>query len=149
MKQALSHKTKTHLIHLTMKPIAKPLIQLATILLLLGCNHSKQLPKEQSVQVIIHYGPEKNDRSIVIPWEESLTALKALQHTATVTTHPVKNYIFVTQIDSTCGERGVMAWYYTINGEKPAKLAINQPVLPGDTIKWSFTKDVCSALVDN
>lgn len=94
----------------------------------------------------INYG--ENSRTINTPWEEGLTALEALQHVATIETHPVNEYVFVTSIDSVKGIRGIKGWYYKVNSKSPEKLAINQLVNAGDTITWIFKEDVCSGKVN-
>ena len=101
-----------------------------------------------TVKVEINYGEVKEARTIDVPWESGMTVLDALMHAANVSTHPVDNYVFVVAIDSVEGKRGVMAWYYEVNGKHPKELAITHKVKAGDTITWLYTKDVCSATVD-
>ena len=100
------------------------------------------------VTVELNYGADKEIKKVDVPWEKGMTALEALTHAAKVSTHPVGNYVFVVSIDGVEGKRGVMAWYYTINGEHTGELAITKEVKKGDTITWIYTKDVCSATVD-
>lgn len=103
--------------------------------------------KAKFVTVEINYGELKAAETILVECPETMTALEALQHAANVQTHPVANFVFVVGINGVEGIRGDMAWYYTVNGEKPT-LAINQTVKPGDTISWRYVKDVCSCTVD-
>ena len=107
----------------------------------------KQGANNSLLTIEIDYGAN-NQRTISTEWEAGLTALEALQHVATVETHPVGQYVFVTTIDSVKGVRGSTAWYYTINGEPTKKLAINKTVSPADTIRWIYKTDVCSGSVE-
>jgi hypothetical protein len=103
----------------------------------------------KKINVVIEYGngqPARTVAAIVAPGQ---TVLGVLQTVATVETHPVDRYVFVTAIDGVQGKRGEMAWYYTIDGNKADKLAAAN-VLADNTeqIKWSYQKDVCSCTVD-
>ncbi len=109
---------------------------------------SSSSPSTKTVVVEVDFGNRKELKSVSLKWEPSLTALEALQKVAEVKTHPVGDYVFVTEIDQVESERGKMAWYYTINGKSPKQLAISQPVKAGDTIRWRYVKDVCSEKVD-
>lgn len=86
-----------------------------------------------------------NSKEVKVTGKNKLTALEALQYAATVETHPVGNYVFVTSIDSLKAEKFNTAWYYKIKGKSPGVLAINRMVKEGDTIEWIFTRDNCSA----
>jgi len=99
------------------------------------------------VTVEINYGEQKPAETIQVECSGEMTALEALQHAANVQTHPVNEFVFVVGINGVEGVRGEMAWYYTVNGEKPT-LAIRQQVKAGDTISWRYVKDVCSCTVD-
>jgi hypothetical protein len=102
-----------------------------------------------TVTVELNYGDDKEIRKVEVPWEKGLTALEALVHAANVSTHPVGNYVFVVSIDGVEGERGVMAWYYKVNGQHTGELAISKELKKGDAITWIYTRDVCSGTVDN
>ncbi len=103
----------------------------------------------ENADVIVKIAVGSSVGEFTTSWRENLTALEALQYVANVNTHPVAGkYVFVTKIDSVESERGKNAWYYTINGNKATKLAVNQMVEPGDTIQWNFKADVCSKTVD-
>lgn len=112
------------------------------------CIMEKQETENSLITIEIDYGAG-SQRTISTEWENGLTALEALQHVATVKTHPVGQYVFVTVIDSVEGVRGYKAWYYTINGKPTNKIAINRIVRPADTISWIYKTDVCSGKVDN
>lgn len=105
--------------------------------------------KEFSVKVIVDYGEAKSLREESIISNHPLTALEALQYVSVVETHPVKEYVFVSSIDSVHTIIGVNAWYYKVNGESPGVLAINNTLNNGDTLKWIYKTDVCSRTVDN
>lgn len=109
---------------------------------------NEKKPAEKSVIVELNFGENSETKQVEVAWRDGLTALEALMHAADISTHPIGNYVFVTSIDGVKGERGVMAWYYKINGQSTQKLAIWQPVQPNDTITWLYVKDVCSATVD-
>ncbi|MFY9151018.1 MAG: DUF4430 domain-containing protein [Prolixibacteraceae bacterium] len=129
----------------------KRITVLSLIMLLVsfyGFSKSRKINAGNQVIVEISYGKDLKEKQVSIAWEENLTALEALQKVADVKTHPIKNYVFVIEIDDVLAKRGDMAWYYSINGTLPRKLAIQQPVLPGDTIRWRYVKDVCSGKVD-
>lgn len=125
----------------------KPSKYLAVVTLFLLMGLSTFAGKAKFVTVEINYGEQKQTETIQVDCPESMTALEALQHAANVQTHPVANFVFVVSINGVEGSRGDMAWYYTVNGEKP-KLAISQAVKAGDTISWRYVKDVCSCTVD-
>ena len=99
------------------------------------------------IVVEIDFGNGHEVKRVDVACNKTITALEALQKAADVKTHPVESYVFVTSIDEVTAERGKMAWYYKVNGKKP-KLAIEQPVKPGDTVSWRFVEDVCSKTVD-
>lgn len=121
-------------------------ILLLLFLILPGFLWAKTTPS--TVKVEINYGEVKEASTIDVPWESGMTVLDALMHVSNVSTHPVGSYVFVVAIDSVEGKRGVMAWYYEVNGKHPKELAITNKVKAGDTITWLYTKDVCSATVD-
>ena len=120
---------------------------LSGLLLFLIISTSAMAGKSRFVTVEINYGEQKKTETIQVECQDKMTALEALQYVADVKTHPVSRYVFVTGINGVDGVRGDMAWYYTVNGEKP-KLAISQPVKAGDVISWRYVKDVCSCTVD-
>lgn len=114
-----------------------------------NCTSKNTVKVNGSVFVKINYGADKQTRKAELKWENGMTVLTALLHTAKVETHTVGPYVFVTSIDSVNGVRGIKAWYYNVNGKHPKVLAINNLIFPGDTILWLFTKDVCSGKVDS
>jgi hypothetical protein len=91
--------------------------------------------KDFSVKVIVDYGEAKSLREECIISNHPLTALESLQYVSVVETHPVKEYVFVSSIDSVHTIIGVNAWYYKVNGESPGVLAINNTLNNGDTLK--------------
>jgi hypothetical protein len=117
------------------------------LLFLLFISTAGFATKGKYVTVAINYGDQKAAETVQVVCEGKMTAMEALQHAADVKTHPVNEYVFVTSINGVAGVRGEMAWYYTVNGNKP-KLAIRQLVKAGDTISWRYVKDVCSCTVD-
>ncbi|KAF5082879.1 hypothetical protein DSECCO2_94770 [anaerobic digester metagenome] len=146
--QLLEH-SHTHSNKLTMKITINLLFAVVFAVLSLGSTSVSIASDEVGkVTVIVDFGEGKKPKEIDVLFDEPLTALAALQRAATVETHPVGKYIIVTAIDGTSGERGVMAWYYKVNGESTGKVAYSQPVKSGDTITWIYTKDVCSRTVD-
>lgn len=129
----------------------KPFLKLTTIVLLLFagvCFPVKAGNPKKDVVIVINYGKGREPKQFSLEWNDKLTALGALQSVISVETHPVGKYIIVTAIDGVKGERGVMAWYYTINGKPVGKVAYSQLVSAGDTIQWNYTMDVCSGKVD-
>jgi hypothetical protein len=129
----------------------KLFLKLTTIILLFFagvCFPVKADNPKKDVVIVINYGKERAPKQFSMEWSNNLTALDALQSVIPVETHPVGKYIIVTSIDGVKGERGVMAWYYTINGKSVGKVAYSQLVSVGDTIQWNYTKDVCSGKVD-
>lgn len=107
-------------------------------------NEPKNADKSETVKVIISGQTNMPQKEITVSCRDGLTALTALQQAATVSTHPVGNYVFVNTINDIKSERGVTAWYYTVNDRSTGTLAINFPVKPGDVINWIFKEDVCS-----
>lgn len=109
-----------------------------------GVNESNR-----KIVVEIDYGNVQPSRMVEIPLTTGKTVLEVLQTVATVETHPVNQYVFVAAIDGVEGKRGEMAWYYTVDGKSPDKLAYSK-VLDGTegVVKWTYKKDVCSWKVD-
>lgn len=103
---------------------------------------------EISVTVQINYGEQRTQRDTIITATAGITALEALQYASSVETHPKSRYVFVVSVDGVRGERGVKAWYYTVNQQSTKKLAINQPLQNGDVVTWIYKTDVCSCKVD-
>lgn len=104
------------------------------------------LQAQEKVTVTINYGEEKLSQAFQVNWQEGMTAMLAVQSCANVTTHPVKDYIFVSTINGISTVAGKKAWYYTVNNESTHKLAFRYPVNPGDTVEWIYKKDVCPAI---
>lgn len=98
---------------------------------------------DNKVVVEIDFGNKKPSKIHCIEWIEGMTALTALQHCTSVATHPIKEYIFVSDIDGVKNIPYKTAWYYELNGQKPV-LAFRQPVKKGDIVKWIYKEDVCS-----
>lgn len=106
--------------------------------------------KAQTKKMVIEidYGSIRPSRIIEVPLVKASTVLELLQAVAEVKTHPVGRYVMVVSIDGIEGKRGQMAWYYTVDGKSPGKVA-NSNVLNGaHHIKWEYKKDVCSSKVD-
>lgn len=97
-----------------------------------------------NITMEINYGDMQPLRTVEIPWVKGKTILEMLQTIAAVETHPVGQYVMVTAIDSIKGERGKMAWYYTINGKSADKIAYSKIISPADHIQWVYKEDVCS-----
>ncbi len=130
-------------------------LALASIALLgiTGCStHKSGNDRDASspniIDLKIDYGAEKPARTVQVPFIKGQTALQALQRAATVETHPVAGYVFVTAIDGIKGIRGETAWYYKINGIAPGKLATSNRIEDPCHMTWIFTKDHCSSKVD-
>ncbi len=118
------------------------LVLLASFLLATGCANKR-------VAMEIDYGEKRQSRQVEAKWQQGITALEALKSEAEVKTHQVGKHLFVTSIDGVEGERGVMAWYYEINGNPAKKLAVDNLLDNGDKVKWTYRKDVCSPKADN
>lgn len=114
---------------------------------LMGQAKEKKTVASKPIVVEIDFGSGREVKRIEVACDKTITTLEALQKAAEVKTHPVGQYVFVTEIDNVAAERGKMAWYYKVNGEKP-KLAIEQRLKSGDTVSWRFVEDVCSQTVD-
>lgn len=102
----------------------------------------------KTVTVEINYGGSRVAEKVEVEYRKGMTALVALMQAADVKTHPVGRWVFVTAVGGQEGVRGDMAWYYTLNGEKPKQVAVNQPLKAGDVVAWRYVKDVCSCTVD-
>lgn len=100
------------------------------------------------IQVEIDYGSLRPSRAVEATWKEGRTALAVLQSVATVETHPVGSYVFVTSIDGVSAKRGETAWYYTLNDKPTGELAYTKVPAAGERVKWVHKKDVCSWKVD-
>ncbi|MGV8058806.1 MAG: DUF4430 domain-containing protein [Smithellaceae bacterium] len=102
----------------------------------------------KKIVVEIDYSNVRPPRIVEIPSVKGKTVLEVLQTVATVETHPVGQYVFVTSIDGVAGKRGEMAWYYTIDDKSPRELAYSKVLHDGQRVKWTYKKDVCSRKVD-
>jgi hypothetical protein len=103
----------------------------------------------KKIVVEIDYGGIQPSRTVEVSSTKGKTALEILQTVATVETHPVGKYVFVTSIDGVAGKRGETAWYYTVDGDSPGELAYSKALNGTERIKWTYKKDVCSWKVDN
>jgi hypothetical protein len=104
---------------------------------------------EFTVKLIVDYGESKPGLTQDITSNRRLTALEVLQHATVVETYPVGKYVFVRTVDGLSTIRGDKAWYYKVNGSSPGVIAINNRLSDGDTVCWTYKKDVCSKKVDN
>ena len=112
------------------------------------CGHSKTVGKGK-ITMEINYGEKRSKESFKVQYTHGMTALQALQSAVKVETYVVKNkYVFVTSINDVKGKRGLMAWYYSINGKSPGELAFSKRIKVGDIIAWRYVKDVCSKKVN-
>lgn len=102
----------------------------------------------KKIVIEIDYGNVHSARTVETTWEKNRTALEILQTVATVETHPVGKHVFVVSIDGVEGKRGEMAWYYTVDGKSPSKLAYSNVLDDARRMKWIYKKDVCSWKVD-
>ncbi len=102
----------------------------------------------KNIVVEIDYGSVRPMRQAQIPCVEGNTALDVLQKAAKVKTHSVRQKIFVSAVDGVEGKRGEMAWYYAINGKPARMLACSNVLKAGDSVRWTYKKDVCSGNVD-
>ncbi len=130
----------------------KQIILMSLLIILLsfaGNAKENKNGSQKTIVVEINFGTRQKTKQVSLNWEKHTTALEALQKAAEVKTHPVGQYVFVTEIDQVQAQRGKMAWYYQINGKSPGRLAISQIINLGDTISWRYVKDVCSGKVDN
>lgn len=120
------------------------------VLAVAGLNHSPAAAAAgKKVNVVIEYGSGQPSRTVEAAVTPGDTVLGVLQTVATVETHPVDRYVFVTAIDGVQGKRGEMAWYYTIDGNKADTLAAAKVVADNTgQITWTYQKDVCSCTVD-
>ncbi|HNZ32008.1 MAG TPA: DUF4430 domain-containing protein [Smithellaceae bacterium] len=104
--------------------------------------------KGKKITIEIDYGGVLPSKTVEVPLVKGKTILEELQTIATVETHPVGQYVFVTSIDGVAGQRGEMAWYYTIDGMPPGELAYSKGVENVQCVKWIYKKDECSWRVD-
>lgn len=104
--------------------------------------------EDKKITVEIDYGSVRPSRTVEAALAKDRTALEVLQAVATVETHPVNQYVFVTAIDKVEGKRGEMAWYYEVDGKSADKLAYSNVINDAKCIKWTYKKDVCSCKVD-
>lgn len=102
----------------------------------------------KKIVVEIDYGDVRPSRTVEVHWVKNRTVLEALQTVATVETEPVGQYVFVTSIDGVKGKRGVMAWYYTVDGKSAHELAYSKVLNEAERIGWVYKNDVCSWKVD-
>ncbi len=108
------------------------------------------LVNENNKKIVVEfdYGNVRPFRIAEVSSVKGKTVLEVLQTVATVETHPVGQYVFVTSIDGVKGKRGEMAWYYTVDDKTPAELAYSKVLDGTERVKWAYKKDVCSWKVD-
>lgn len=97
------------------------------------------------IYVEIDFGKDKPLQTHQVEWKEGMTALTALQYCTAIETKPIKDYIFVSDINGVKNTPFELVWYYEINDDKPKFLAYKQPIKNGDKIKWIYKKDTCSS----
>ncbi len=100
-----------------------------------------------NITVEIDFGNGKEIISKEVSKEQNITALETLQLAATVETHVVGSYVFVTGINNIKANYGKTAWYYKVNGKSAKTLAINNKLKDGDVVRWILKEDVCSKTV--
>ena len=122
-------------------------IALVNIFFLVLAYTSAFSQEKQTIKVEIDFGKGKEILTKEVSKEQNITALEALQLAATVETHAVGSYVFVTSINNTKAKKGKTAWYYKVNGKSPKVLAINNELKNGDVVRWVFKQDVCSKKV--
>lgn len=122
------------------------IVILCVVSVLMLRSYAKQEVK--NIVIEINYGDVRSSRTIEVPSVKGRTALEALQTVATVETHPISGYVVVTSIDGVKGERGDMAWYYTVDGKSADKVAYSKVLDDTSHVKWGYKKDVCSGKVD-
>ena len=121
----------------------------AAVLKSFAANQALSVNEERkNIIVEIDYGDVRPSRTAEVLWLKNKTALEVLQSVATVETHPVGEYIFVSSIDGVEGRRGDMAWYYTVDSKPADKLAYLNVLTDANYMKWEYKKDVCSSKVD-
>ncbi|MEK7308710.1 MAG: DUF4430 domain-containing protein [Nitrospirota bacterium] len=111
-------------------------------------NQSSGSENAKKIVLEIDYGGIQPSRIVEVPLVKGKTVLEVLQTVATVETHPIGQYVFVTSIDGVAGKRGEMAWYYTIDDKSPKELAYSKVLEGKEHVKWTYKKDVCSWRVD-
>ena len=114
------------------------------ISLLIICLCTFTLHAKNIITIKVNYADKKPAETFQVKWQEGMTALIAVQSCASVTTHPVKDYIFIRTINGVSTVIGKRAWYYTVNDESTDTLAFRYFLKPGDTVEWIYKKDVCS-----
>lgn len=125
------------------------LLAIVFLFITTSCDNKPNNTSNSFVYIQVQLNDSSQQKNVVIPWYDGITALTALQYSSIVETKPVGKYLFVTAIDNVHGIRGVKAWYYKVNGKSPKNLAVNNYVSPNDTIRWIYKKDVCSATIDS
>lgn len=119
------------------------------VLTIFSSNQGTAAVAAKKINVVIDYGNGQPSRAVEAAVTPGEIVLGLLQTVATVETHPVDRYVFVTAIDGVQGKRGEMAWYYTIDGNKADKLAAAKVVADNtERITSTYQKDVCSCTVD-
>ncbi|MFH1288154.1 MAG: DUF4430 domain-containing protein [bacterium] len=106
--------------------------------------------KENNNKIIVEidYGNIRLPRTAEVSSTEGKTVLEVLQTVATVETHPVDQYVFVTSIDGVSGKRGETAWYYKVDDKLADELAYSKILSGTERVKWIYKKDECSWKVD-
>ncbi len=121
---------------------------IATLFTFVCVSVSADMQAAKVLTIKIDYGNNQPLKVLEYTKEEGATALDALRAVAEVTTNMVGQYKMVVAVDGIKGERGVMAWYYKLDGESPKKIAANYPLSSEQSMSWIYKKDVCSITVD-
>lgn len=138
---------------------------MAAMLFLLGFSSAKLLPQEfypnrqasqtltdgqslgyVSVVVDADNGPKAVPE---IPWEEGMTAFRALQKSAERASFNLeyKDYggdmgVFITSINGQTGENQKAWWQFWVNGKYADKGASTYTLNPGDSVYWTLSSQM-------
>lgn len=96
------------------------------------------------VTLVLDYGTLRPKETHVLPWEEGLTVQLALQHCASVETHPVGKWIFIQSINGLHSQKNGKVWYYFVNTSRGDKMAYRYVLSDGDLVEWRYLENVCS-----
>lgn len=100
----------------------------------------------QSVQVVIDFGTEQNDESVV-PYKPTLTAFSALEAALDGKNYPLDVDrssglgVFVRAIGSRTNGDDKKFWQYWVNGAFPLIASDKYYLIPNDVVEWKFAEE--------
>ena len=103
---------------------------------------------DNSIDIEIMYGGEKEPRMVKTTYKNGDTALETLSKAAKVKTKKVGGFLFVTSIDGVASSPKKMGWFYSVDGKSADKIASTNTLVNAKNMRWEFHTDNCLSGAD-